>query len=192
MISSLRGVLQRVGPAEIVLEASGVGYQISVPTSILEQLPEVGQTVFLYTRMVVREDSLALYGFENQEQRHLFDMLLQVSGVGPRLAMGVLSHLAPEILRASVANGQPEVLTRVPGIGRKTAEKIVFHMKDKLEKAPPVGPVISGVDTEVLQALTSLGYNLVEAQAAVQAIPDETPADVEERIRQALRHFARP
>ncbi|MEW6567221.1 MAG: Holliday junction branch migration protein RuvA [Chloroflexota bacterium] len=192
MISTLRGVLQRAAPGEIVLEVGGVGYQVAVPTSVLEQLPEVGQTLFLYTRMVVREDSLSLYGFESQEQRHLFDLLLQVGGVGPRLALAVLSHVSPELLRASVGNGQPEALTRVPGIGRKTAEKIIFYLRDKLEKAEGIRPALSGLDTEVLQALTSLGYSLGEAQAAVQSIPDDTPLDVEERVRHALRYFARP
>lgn len=192
MISSLRGLLQRAGPSEVVLEVGGVGYQVAVPRSVVEQLPDVGQMVFLYTRMVVREDSLSLYGFESQEQRHLFDLLLQVGGVGPRLAMAVLSHLSTEVLRASVSSGQPDALTRVPGIGRKTAERIVFHLRDKMERAEAAGPVLSGLDTDVLQALTALGYGLGEAQAAVQSIPPDAPQDLEERVRLALRHFARP
>ncbi len=192
MISSLRGLLQRAGPGEVVLEVGGVGYQVTIPTSVLEHLPDVGQMVFLYTRMVVREDSLSLYGFESQEQRHLFDLLLQVSGVGPRLAMAILSHVSAELLRASVSSGQPDALTRVPGIGRKTAERIVFHLRDKLERAEAVGLVLSGVDTDLLQALTALGYGLGEAQAAVQSIPSDAPQDLEERVRLALRHFARP
>lgn len=192
MISSLRGVLQRLGPGEVVVEVGGFGIQVMVPTSVLDQLPDVGQMVFLHTRMVVREDSIALYGFESQEQRRLFDLLLQVSGIGPRLAVAILSHLSPELLRASVSSGQAEPLTRVPGIGRKTAERIVFHLREKLEA--PEGPVpsLSGLDTDVLQALTALGYGLGEAQAAVQSIPPDAPQDLEERVRLALRHFARP
>lgn len=192
MISSLRGVLQRAGPGEVVLEVGGVGYQVAVPTSVLEQLPDVGQMVFLHTRMVVREDSLSLYGFASQEQRHLFDLLLQVSGVGPRLAMAILSHVSAELLRASVSNGQTEALTRVPGIGRKTAERIVFHLRDKVERAEAAGLAVSGLDSDVLQALTALGYGLGEAHAAVQSIPPDAPQDLEERVRLALRHFARP
>lgn len=191
MISSLRGVLQRSGPGEVVLEVGGVGYQLMVPTSVLEQLPDVGQMVFLHTRMLVREDSVSLYGFESQEQRHLFDLLLQVSGIGPRLAMAILSHLSPELLRSSVSSGQPEPLTRVPGIGRKTAERIVFHLREKLEGPEGPAPALSGLDTDVLQALTALGYGLGEAQAAVQSIPPDAPQDLEERVRLALRHFAR-
>ncbi len=192
MISSLRGVVQRSGPGEVVLEVGGVGYQVMVPTSVLEQLPDVGQMVFLHTRMVVREDSISLYGFESQEQRHLFDLLLQVSGIGPRLAMAILSHLSPELLRASVSSGQPEPLTRVPGIGRKTAERIVFHLREKLEGPEGPAPLLSGLDTDVLQVLTALGYGLGEAQAAVQSIPADAPQDLEERVRLALRHFGRP
>lgn len=192
MISSLRGVLQRLGPGEVVVEVGGFGIQVMVPTSVLDQLPEVGQMVSLYTRMVVREDSIALYGFESHEQRRLFDLLLQVSGIGPRLAMAILSHLSPELLRASVSSGQAEPLTRVPGIGRKTAERIVFHLREKLEAPEVPVPPLSGLDTDVLQALTALGYGLGEAQAAVQSIPPDAPQDLEERVRLALRHFARP
>ena len=193
MISSLRGVVQRVGQGEIVLDVGGVGFRLSVPVSVLEQAPEVGQTHFLHTRLIVREESLALYGFESQEQRQLFDLLLQVNGVGPRLALAVLSHLSPELLRASVAHGQADILTRVPGIGRKTAEKIIFHLKDRVVAEPTAfGRTPAGGDTEVLQALTALGYNLVEAQSALQSIPTDAPQDVEERVRLALQHFARP
>lgn len=193
MISSLRGVLQRAGQGEVVIEVGGVGYHVSVTTSVLEQLPEVGQSLFIYTRMIVREDSIALYGFESQEQRRLFDLLLQVSGLGPRLATAILSHLSPELLRAGVSNGQVDILTRVPGVGRKTAEKIIFHLRDRLEPtALPVAAAPSPLDTDVLQALTALGYSLVEAQAALASIPDEAPADVEERVRLALQHFVRP
>lgn len=193
MISSLRGVIQRVGQGELVIEVGGVGFRLSVPISVLEQAPGVGQTHFLHTRLIVREDSLALYGFESQEQRQLFDLLLQVNGVGPRLALAVLSHLSPELLRAGVANGQVDILTRVPGIGRKTAEKIIFHLKDRLVAEPSaLGRVPAGADTEVLQALTALGYSLVEAQSALQSIPSDAPQDIEERVRLALQHFARP
>ncbi len=192
MIASLRGVLLRSGPGEVLVEVGGVGYRVMVPTSVVEQLPDVGQMVFLHTRMVVREDSVSLYGFESQEQRHLFDLLLQVSGIGPRLAMAILSHLSPEVLRASVGSGQPEALTRVPGIGRKTAERIVFHLREKLEGPEGPVPALTGLDTDVVQALIALGYGLAEAQAAVQSIPPEAPPDLEERVRLALRHFARP
>lgn len=193
MISSLRGTVQRVGPGNIVVEVGGVGFSVAVPATVLEDSPEAGQSISLYTRLIVRADSLSLYGFGSPEQRQLFDMLLQVNGVGPRLAMAVLSHLSPELLRSAVGTGQADILTRVPGIGRKTAEKIIFHLKDRMVVAPLAEvPAPSAVDTEVLQVLTALGYSLVEAQAGVQSIPVGTAQDVEERVRMALKYFSRP
>ncbi len=193
MISSLRGTVQRVGPGNIVVEVGGVGFSVAVPATVLEDSPEAGQSISLYTRLIVRADSLSLYGFGSPEQRQLFDMLLQVNGVGPRLAMAVLSHLSPELLRSAVGTGQADILTRVPGIGRKTAEKIIFHLKDRMVVAPLAEvPAPTAVDTEVLQVLTALGYSLVEAQAGVQSIPVGTAQDVEERVRMALKYFSRP
>jgi Holliday junction DNA helicase RuvA len=191
VIVSLRGLVQRLGENAVTLDIGGVGVEVAVPRAVLDRAPSVGEPLFLYTRMVVREDLIQLFGFDTLEQRELFDLLLQVSGVGPRLAMAILSHLSPDVLRGAVANNQPEALDKVPGIGRKTAEKIVFFLKDKLlAPAAPV-PVIHGSDSEVLAALTTLGYTLIEAQRAVQSIPDDAPEDVEARLRLALRHFAR-
>jgi Holliday junction DNA helicase RuvA len=145
---------------------------------------------FLFTRLVVREDELRIYGFTTIEQRELFDMLLEVSGVGPRLALAVLSHLAPDVVRSAVVSDQPEALTMVPGIGRKTAEKIVFNLKDRLP-APALEEILpSALDTEVVGALTALGYTLVEAQSAAQSIPEDAPEDVESRLKLALKYFA--
>lgn len=192
MIASLRGVVQSVGPGELVLEVGGVGLYVLVTTSVIQNAPAVGQMVFVHTRLIVREDSISLFGFKDLEERELFDLLIQVNGVGPRLALAVLSHLSTDVLRSAVGNEQAEVLARVPGIGRKTAEKIVFHLKDRIQ-APlvPTGAP-SEVDSEVISVLTALGYNLVEAQTAVQSIPAETSPDVEERVRLALQYFARP
>ncbi len=192
MISTLRGTVQHAAANELLVDVGGVGLAVAVPSEVASQSAP-GQPVFLYTRMIVREDSLSLYGFSSLEEREDFDLLLQVNGVGPKLALAVLSHLSPELLRSAVVSGQVDVLTRVPGVGRKTAEKVIFHLRDKLEApvlarlAPP-----SEGDTEVLQALTALGYTLVEAQAALQSIPAEAPKDSEERVRLALQYFVRP
>jgi len=193
VIASVRGVVERIGAGELVIDVGGVGFRVAVTSGVLQQAPQVGQPIFLHTAFIVREEAISLYGFPSLEERQLFDLLLQVSGIGPRLALSVLSNLSPELLRTAVAQGQPEILTRVPGIGRKTADKIVFELKDKLE-APALGGLQppSGADTEVLQALTALGYSVVEAQAALQAIPADAPDMVEERIRLALQHFSRP
>ncbi len=192
MINSLRGIIQHVGEADIVLEIGGVGLQVAVTHSVLEASPTVGQPLFLYTYLAVRESALNLYGFSTLEQRDLFELLLQVSGIGPRLALAVLSHLSPDVLRSAVVNDQPDVFVRVPGIGRKTAQKIIFHLKDRL--VAPLGFVEapSEIDTEVLSVLTALGYSLVESQAALQSVPADTPEDTEERVKQALKFFSRP
>ena len=191
MISTVRGVIQQISTGEIVVEVGGVGLRVQVPRSVVESGLSVGRVVFLHTHLAVREDALTLYGFGSPEQRELFEMLLQVSGIGPKLALAVLSNVSPEALRAAVAGGQPEALDRVPGVGKKTAERIVFHLKDKFPAAA-AGLKLAPADTDVLAALTSLGYSLVEAQAAVQSLPPDAPEDVEGRVRLALRYFARP
>lgn len=192
MIATIRGVVQHVGIGEAVVEVGGVGLRLSVPRAVLESGMVVGKVVFLHTYLVVREDALSLYGFESPEQREVFEALLQVSGVGPKLAMAVLSHMNADALRSAVASGQPEALDRVPGVGKKTAERIVFHLKDRFAAAEAVSPQLLAADTDVLAALTALGYSLVEAQAAVQSLPPDGPEEVEARVRLALRYFARP
>lgn len=193
MIASLHGHLLSLQPPDTcVVEVGGVGYRVFVPTSVLDGL-EVGRGLFLHTHLIVREEALTLYGFATEEQRVLFDLLLTVQGVGPRLALSILSSLSPDALRRAIVNEQPEVLGRVRGVGKKTAEKIVVTLKDKLGAESSLAGVTaaSDVDTEVIAALTALGYSVVEAQAAVQAIPKDanTPA-LEDRIRLALAYFA--
>lgn len=190
MIASLRGIIQSKDDEGLVLEVDGVGWRVDVPLPVLEKTPEVGKVTYLLTRLVVREDELRIYGFTTTEQRELFDMLVEVSGVGPRLALAVLSHLAPDVVRSAVVSDQPEALTMVPGIGRKTAEKIVFNLKDRLP-TPALEEILPSVlDTEVVGALAALGYSLVEAQSAVQSIPEDAPEDVETRLKLALKYFA--
>lgn len=170
MISTVRGVVQQISAAEMVVEVGGVGLRLLVPRSVLESGASVGKVVFLHTYLVVREDALTLFGFGSSEQRELFELLLQVSGIGPKLALAVLSNVSPDALRAAVVSGQPEALDRVPGVGKKTAERIVFHLKDKFAAPGAGGPVLIPADTDVLAALTSLGYSLVEAQAAGKSV----------------------
>ncbi len=191
MIASVRGIVQHVGVQEVVLEVGGIGVRIVVPQAALDPAPVVGQAMFLHTRLVVREESLSLYGFSSQEQREVFDLLLQVNGVGPRLAVTILSHLPPDGLRSAVAADQPVALTKVPGIGRKTAEKIIFHLKDRLKAPEAMASMALEADNDVVSALTALGYSLVEAQSAVQSIPAQASSDVAARVRLALQYFSR-
>ena len=192
MIRSIRGIVLNIGEGELTLEVGGIGLRIAITGSVHAAGPEVGKLFFLHTYLSVREDELSLYGFQSAEERGLFEVLLGVSGIGPKLALSVLSNLSPDVLRSAVANNQPEILTRVPGIGKKTGEKIIFHLKDILS-APAVDVHIpSDVDTEVLGVLTGLGYTLVESQTAVQSIPEDAKDDLEERVRLALQYFSSP
>jgi Holliday junction DNA helicase RuvA len=192
MIASLRGIVQSVGEGYLVLDVGGVGLQLAVPRPVLEKVPAIGRPMYLHTQLVVREDSLRLFGFGSPEERAVFQELLQVSGVGPRTALAILSTLTIERLQSAVASNQVEVLTEVPGIGKKTAEKILFQLKDRIAPALSAGPPVGQPDNEVIAALTGLGYSLGEAQSAVRALEGDAPEDVGERIKLALQYFARP
>lgn len=192
MIASLSGIIQELSEDELVVEIAGVGFRVAVPLNRLEAPVRIGKSIFLHTSLIVREDSLSLYGFPTAEERELFDLLLQVSGVGPRLALATLSHLAPETFRQAVSADQPGALAQVPGIGRKTAEKIIFHLKDRIGREFVEAAPASEADAEVVAVLTNLGYSVVEAQSAVRAIPENVEDQVEERVRAALRYFAAP
>lgn len=191
MISSLKGRVSEVEKGIVVVEVGGVGLEVHIPTPFLEQLRR-GESAQFYTHLVVRQDALSLYGFETPEGREFFIILVSVSGVGPRMALTMLSVLEPDTIRRAVFNEQEEVFRRVPGIGKKTAQKIVLFLQDRIPSVEGLEPMmaISDVDTEVLGALTSLGYSLVEAQAALQSIPRDTPQDVEVRLRLALQYFS--
>jgi Holliday junction DNA helicase RuvA len=192
MITSLRGILQGIGEQELTLEVGGVGLQVAVTSAVLERAPSIGRSIYIETYLVVREDALLLYGFSSPEAREVFLELLKVSGVGPRLALATLSSLSVDTLRMAVANNQPEVFVRVPGIGKKTAERIVFHLKDRIVLAPSTIPAPSQMDEEVVSVLTALGYSPVEAQSAVNSLGSEAPEEVEERVKLALQYFAKP
>ncbi len=191
MITSLSGRVQEVNSDHLVIEIGGVGLQVFVPAPTRERV-HVGETVFLHTYLVVRQDALTLFGFDNREGRELFTLLLGVNGIGPRLALAVLSTLSLDMIHSAVFHQQDEVFSRVPGVGRKTAQKILLHLQDRLPSMAGLKPlaVVGEVDTEVMNALTALGYSVVEAQAAIQSIPKDAPQEVEERLRLALRYFS--
>lgn len=192
MIASLSGNLLRVGKETIVVGVGGIGLEVNVPSSVLNTLGQIGQPVEIVTYLVVREDALTLYGFSGEEEKAVFGMLLDVSGIGPRLALAVLNTLSPEVLANAIQRDEPEIIARVPGVGKKTAQKIVLELKGRLlpETLPPGLAAVSTVDTEVIEVLTAMGFSLVEAQAALQAIPRDAPDEIEERVRLALSYFA--
>jgi len=193
MISILRGSVISQETEGIIVDVNGVGFHVIVPNPLRDRL-QPGENIYLHTRLIVREDAMLLVGFETREAREVFDLLLSVNGIGTRLAMSILSTLTPDTIRRAVFNEQAEIFSRVPGIGNKTAQKIVLHLQDRLPAADGLAPLskISDVDSEVLSALTSLGYSLVEGQAALQYIPRDTPQDVEIRLRVALQYFTTP
>jgi Holliday junction DNA helicase RuvA len=191
MISSLRGVLAAKTPPQVLLEVHGVGYEIDVPMSTFYNLPAVGQPVLLLTHFVVREDAQMLFGFLTAQERAAFRELVKISGVGPRTALSILSGLSvPELARA-VTHQDAARLVKVPGIGKKTAERLLLELKGRLAPditAAPAAPV-GACHSDIAQALQALGYSEREALAAVKLLP--TDIGVSEGIRQALKALTR-
>jgi Holliday junction DNA helicase RuvA len=191
MIAHLRGEVIGINDDSLVVDVGGVGFKVFATGAVRDQ-NKPGDRISLYTYLVVREDVLALYGFERQEERDIFVLLLGVNGVGPRIAMAVVSTLSVDVIRNAVAGEQADVFGRVSGVGKMTAQKIVLHLKGKIASAAVLqgATALVDVDGEVVEALTNLGYSVVEAQAAVQSIPRDTPEDVETRLRLALNYFS--
>ena len=190
MIATLRGEISQIEENALVLDVGGVGLRVFVPAPLRTRI-KVGDALMLYTHLVVREDALTLYGFESQPDRELFNILLGVDGVGPKVALSVLSSMTLDAIQRAVFAEEADILSRVPGVGKKTAQKMALHLKDKLKPTDALARVaaMSDTDGEVLAALTALGYSVVEAQAAIQSLGKDAPQDVEERLRLALQYF---
>ena len=190
MIATLRGEISQIEETALILEVGGVGLRVFVPAPVRTRA-KVGEAAFLFTHLVVREDALPLYGFESQADRELYTILLGVHGVGPKVALSVLSTLTLDAIQRAVFAEEGEILSRVPGVGKKTAQKMAIHLKDKLRPSDALAGVaaMADYDSEVLAALTALGYSVVEAQSAIQSLPKDAPKDVEERLRTALQYF---
>lgn len=189
MIATLEGYLASKATDHVIVSIGGLGIEISAPFSTIDKLES--ERVFLHTRLVVREDSLTLYGFATTGERDLFDAFLKISGIGPKLAVTILSTLSVENIRSAVQNDRPEIISRVPGIGKKTAQKIILELQDKIPSALETVPLSADGDTsaDVMDALTALGYSVVEAQTAIQSIPLDAPEGVEERVVIALQNL---
>ncbi len=190
MIATLRGEITQVEDTALVVEVGGVGLRVFAPAPVRGRV-KAGEAVFLFTHLVVREDALILYGFESQADRDLFNILLGVDGVGPKVALSVLSTMTLDAVQRAVFAEEADIMSRVPGVGKKTAQKIVLHLKDKLKPSDPLAKfaAMTDVDSEVLAALTSLGYSVIEAQTAIQSLPKDAPKDVGERLRVTLQYF---
>jgi Holliday junction DNA helicase RuvA len=192
MIAMLRGVLERRDEDAVIVDVNGVGYYVHVPAPVLNDLGREGTRVSLYTHLHVRENALSLYGFSTFDQRALFQTLLTVSGIGPKVAMALLSALTPDQVRMAIVEENVSLLTQAPGVGKRTAERVILELKNKIdigELVPAGKPApIRLADAEVFAALESLGYSRSEAQAALQHLPD-SDLSLEEKIAAALRYF---
>lgn len=189
MIASIQGIVASIQDDHLVVVVGGIGCKVFTPSPAQQH---VGEEILLHTTLIVREDALSLYGFVTTAERGFFDTLLTVSGIGPRIALAILGSLSLDSLRNAVVSDRPEILTRVPGIGKKTAQKILFELKDKLKAGLDDAPTMpfDDINTDVIDTLVALGYSIVEAQTAVQALPANAPSSVEERVRLALQYFA--
>lgn len=190
MIASLRGEVIQLEDSALVIEVGGVGYRVNVPKTLLNRLT-IGEITLIQTHLVVRETDISLYGFETASDRSLFLTLLGVDGVGPKMALSVLSTLSLDAVQRAVFSDEPDLLSRVPGVGKKTAQKMQLYLKDKLKPVSGLQQIsnMSDSDSEVLAALTALGYSVIEAQTALQSLPKDAPDAVEEKLRLALAYF---
>lgn len=197
MISYIKGELTEISEDSIVVESAGVGYHIMVPASLFRELPAVGRQVKIYTHFQVKEDSVSLYGFFSREDVRIFRMLIGVSGIGPKGALGILSVLSPDDLRFAVLAEDVAAISKAPGIGKKTAQKCIIELKDKLSLEEAVElkmahgqSLAAGADEdprdEAMQALVALGYSASDAMRAVKAAQGDT---VEELIKSALKQM---
>jgi len=186
LIGKLSGKLIERHPPQVIVDVHGVGYEINVPMSTFYQLPATGNDVTLYTHLIVREDAHQLYGFASEQERHVFRQLLRISGVGARTALSVLSGMSVSDLYEAVSAQDSARLIKVPGIGKKTAERLLLELKDKLDLTVVATSAAGGGQTgDILNALLALGYNDKEAAWAVKQLPGG--AAVAEGIRQALK-----
>ena len=203
MISYIRGTLAEKNEDSAVVEAHGVGYQIFVPVPVLSELPPLGESVKIYTYFSVREDGMSLFGFLSRQDLAMFKQLIGVNGIGPKSALGILSALRPDVLRMAVASGDAKTISRAPGVGPKTAQRIILDLKDNirpedvlaggLEESLAVPEEISGVGQagkEAVEALTALGYSAAEAAGAVKKVKITEEMTAEDVLKGALRHLA--
>ena len=192
MIGRLTGVLLEKNPPQVLVDVSGVGYEVEVPMSTFYNLPATGERVTLHTQFIVREDAQLLYGFATDRERATFRQLLKVNGIGAKSALGILSGLSVEDLAQAITLQEASLLTRIPGIGKKTAERLLLELKDKLgfeASLPSGGTITANTGHDTLNALLALGYNEREALAAVKQLPPDV--SVSDGIRQALKTLSR-
>jgi len=191
MIATLEGTLEYRGADSVIINVGGIGFQAYIPSSTLSQLGAIGDKVSLYTHLHVKEDNISLYGFASSDELVLFKSLISVSGIGPKAALALLSALNPEQLAMAITGGNVDFISQVPGIGKKMANRLVIELRGKLERewkgaALPLAPE----NTDIIAALTSLGYSLREATQAVSSLQDSRELSLEEKVKMALQQLA--
>jgi Holliday junction DNA helicase RuvA len=193
MIASLEGKVESVGGEGAVINVGGIGFRVFMPTSDIAAMGKTGQAVKVYTHLHVREDNLSIYGFNSTEGLWLFETLLGVTGLGPKLALAMLSALSPEQITTAIATGSAEMLDMVPGIGKKVAHRIILELKEKVGAGWIITPAtqVAQENTDVLAALTTLGYSAGEAVRAVAGLPDDPKLKLEEKVKLALQFLGR-
>lgn len=193
MIASLQGKLESLGTDWAIINVGGIGFQVYMPSSTLSSLRTINEEVKLYTHLHLRENNATLYGFTSADELGLFQTLISVSGVGPKLALAMLSTLNVEKLTMAIATGSVDLLTVVPGIGKKVANRIIIELKEKIGAGWIMTPAaqLAEENAEVLAALTSLGYSVAEATRAVATLPSPSELSLEEKIKLALQYFGR-
>ena len=191
MIASLEGKMESVSGEGAVINVGGVGFKVFMPTSDIAAMGKPGQNVKVYTHMHVREDNISLYGFNSTEGLWLFETLIGVTGLGPKLSLALLSAMSPEQVTTAIATGSVEMLDMVPGIGKKVANRIILELKEKIGAGWVMTPATQAVqeNTDVLAALTSLGYSASEAVKAVAGLPDNPKLKLEEKVKLALQYL---
>lgn len=200
MISFVKGPVAEIFEDTVVIECGNIGYEIHVPVSVLQKLPGVGREAKLYTYFQVREDAMCLYGFLNRQDLQIFKQLISVNGIGPKGALGVLSALSPDDLRRAIVSGDAKAISKAPGVGAKTAQRIILDLKDKIDlkefllpvltEEESTGSIAGGVAGEAIEALTALGYSSVEAGRAVKKVEVTESMTAEDVLKASLKYLA--
>ena len=192
MISSIKGKLESLSGESAVINVGGIGFQVYMPTSTLSTLGAIGEEVKLYTYLHLREDNATLYGFGSADELGLFQTLIGVSGLGPKLALAMLSTMDVEKLIMAIATGSADLLTVTPGVGKKVANRLILELKEKVGAGWITTPAaeLAQEDADVLAALTHLGYSATEATRAVATLPSSSDLSLEEKVKLALQYFA--
>ncbi len=191
MIASVRGKVESLGADWAIIGVGGIGLQVFMPTSTMSQVGAIGHEISLYTHLHLREDNVTLYGFASAGELELFRLLINVTGLGPKLALAVLSAMEIEQLAIAIATGNAELLTSIPGIGKKMAQRLVLELKDKIGAGMVTTAAVELAEenTDVLAALTSLGYSAAEASRALASLPRDEKLSLEEKVKLALEYF---